>query len=104
MSAEQFEYSFFVSALLVSMYIGSALFYRQKPDLAHALIIATSCSSAMAAALAGFMTYHAPAEQLGVLPEHKTIVASGTLALVWVSVSAAFKSLMHPWRRSRQVT
>jgi hypothetical protein len=50
------------------------------------------------------MTYHAPAEQLGVLREHKTIVATGTLALVWVSVSAAFKSLMHPWRRSRQVT
>jgi len=104
MSADQFEYSFFISALLISVYIGSAFFYRQTPELTHALIIATSCSSAVAAVLVGLMTYAAPPEQLGVLREHKAGVATGTLALIWVSVSATYKSLMHPRRCARQPT
>lgn len=98
MSAGQFEYSFFTSVLLIALCLGSAAFYRQTPDLTHAMIIATSCSSAVAAVLVGVMTYTAAAEQLGVLREHKAGVATGTLALIWVSVSAAFKSLMHPRR------
>lgn len=101
MTAAQFEYSFFTSIVLISFYIGNAIFHRQTPDLTHAMIIATSCSSAVTAVLVGVMAYTTPAEQLGVLREHKAGVVTGTLALIWVSVSAAYKSLMHPRRCAR---
>lgn len=98
MSETQFQYSFFISVAAIAVYIASALFYRQTPDLTHALLIATSCSSAVAAVLAGVMAYTATPEQLGVLREHKAGVVTGTLALIWISVSATYKSLMHPRR------
>jgi putative flippase GtrA len=98
MSEAQFQFSFFIGVVAVAIYIASALFYRQTPDLTHALIIATSCSSTVGAVLAGVMTYAATPEQLGVLREHKAGVITGTLAMIWISVSATYKSLMHPRR------
>jgi hypothetical protein len=103
MTAYPFEYSFFISLLVITLYLAGALIRRQTPDLAKAVIIATACSSAVAAIFLGTMTYATPAQELGVLREHKTSIITGTLALVWVSMGSAYNSVMQPWRCQSQV-
>ena len=84
------------SLLFIAIYLGLSVHHRQTPELAHAVIIAMSCSGVVAAIMLGNLTYFSSPEALGVLGNSKPSIFIGTLAMIWVSITSVNSSVQHP--------
>lgn len=102
MALDQITCSIVSSVIFILVYVAIAAYHKQKPDLAHAVIIAMSCSGVVAAIALGSITYMSKPETLGVLAEQRGSILIGTLAMIWVSIASAYASITHPRRVSRE--
>lgn len=102
MALDQITCSIVSSLIFIALYVAIAAYYKQKPDLAHAVIIAMSCSGVVAAIALGSITYLSKPETLGVLAEQRGSILIGTLAMIWVSIASAYASITHPRRISKE--
>lgn len=102
MALDQITCSIISSVLFIMIYIIVAVAHKQKPDLAHAVIIAMSCSGVVAAISLGTVTYMSKPEMLGVLAEQKGSILIGTMAMVWVSIASAYASITQPRRSAKE--
>jgi len=90
------------SLLFIAIYLGLSAHHRQAPELAHAVIIAMSCSGVVAAIVLGNLTYFSAPDALGVLGNSKPSIFIGTLAMIWVSITSVTSSVLHPRKIARQ--
>jgi hypothetical protein len=102
MVGDQISCSVVSSLLFISVYLGLSFRYKQRPELAHAVIIAMSCSGVVAAIGLGTLAYFSPPEALGVLRDSKASILIGTLAMTWVSIASMIASVLHPRRDARR--
>ncbi|WP_249675602.1 hypothetical protein [Pseudomonas abieticivorans] len=101
MPFDQISWSIGSSLFFIVLYLVRSMLYRCKPDLTHAVIIAMSCSSVVAAISLGTLTYLSVPEDLGVLRGQKASILIGALVMTWASAMSAYSSVMHPARRAR---
>ena len=102
MPLDQFDCSIISSVLCIAIYLGLCWYYKQKADLTHGVIIAMSMTGLVAACALGSITMSSSLEQIGVFREHKPSILIGTLAMIWVSVTTAHQSVMHPVRSGKR--
>lgn len=102
MALDQITCSIISSAIFILVYMAVAVYYKQRPDLAHAVIIAMSCSGVVAAIALGSITYMSKPDMLGVLSDQRGSILIGTLAMIWVSIASAYASITHPRRVSKE--
>ncbi|MGW8466288.1 hypothetical protein [Pseudomonas sp. CLCA07] len=102
MAPDQFSCSIISSVLCIALYLGLCWYYKQKADLTHGVIIAISMTGLVAACALGSLTMSSSLEQIGVFRDHKPSILIGTLAMIWVSVTTAHQSVMHPVRSGKR--
>lgn len=93
---DQVGWSIAFSLFCIFVYLALCGARRKAPGLTHAVMIAMSCSSVIAAILLGVTAYGAPPEELGVLREQKAGILLGALAMGWASVVSACTSVISP--------
>lgn len=104
MVLDQLNCSILSSVLCIAIYLALSWFYRQKADLTHGVIIAMSLSSLCAAFTLGLIALSSSAEAMGAFRGQKFSVLTGTLAMIWVSVTTAYQTVMHPVRSAKRQT
>jgi|GEM_PF-3265962 len=101
MTLDQTRDSTIVGLILMAFYLARSLYHRQPAELTHAVIIITAAQGVVAAIALGSLAYFSSTDELGILREQKNSILVGALALTWVSVLAAYSSLMQPGRREK---
>jgi hypothetical protein len=84
--------------LCIVIYLVLCWSHDQKADLTHGVIIAMSMSSLFAAFTLGLIALSSSVEDMGAFRDQKLSILIGTFAMIWVSVTTAYQSVMQPVR------
>jgi len=77
--------------LAVLVFVGFSVMKGSRPDLAQAVTLTLACVGFVQAIHFIWIVLRAAPEDLGILSDYQVIIVIGAIAVIWISIEAAFK-------------
>lgn len=94
LSVDQVGWSLILVIVVMAAYLGFCFRRKIWPDLTQGVTIVIGCFGVVAAIALMWLTYKSAAVDLGVLHDQKYPILIGGFAMLWVSISSTYKSLL----------